>query len=208
MDATVATDVAADGPRANVLNFDLRGLARADMAWKLPRLVYLLAILAVMGSALLLLILYATGATVPGGPASSGRWSALAMIAGFGAVFAIGIASVPQLRGGASTLSIDAEGLHLIYSRRIREDILWSDRRGFILRDLTASATFANSGLEFQLHRPNFWARRTLLTENAFQSILREARRRPVEVATRRNGARRHGFSPLTYRIRRSIGGL
>ncbi len=194
------------GPATGDLAFDLRGLLAADRAWKLPRLAYVLVILVSLAAALLGLVESVGGSSVPIEASSSTRLTDLALAAGFAAVLGLGVVGIPRLRRGASTLTIDDVGLHLVYSRSAHEDIWWADRRGFVLRDLSASPAFARGDQAFRLHRASFWGRRTLLTQAAFESILRQADLRAMELSEERGSANRHGYVPITYRIRPSGG--
>lgn len=193
-------------PAAGDRAFDLRGLVAADRAWKLPRLAYVLVILVSLGVALLGLLESAGGSSSPIGASSGTRLTDLAVTAGLVAVLGLGVTGIPRLRRGASALTIDDVGLHLVYSPSAHEDIGWSDRRGFVLRDLSASPTFARGDQAFRFHRASLWGRRTLLTQAAFESILREAELRAMERSEERGSVNRYGYVPITYRIRASGG--
>ncbi len=194
------------GPASRDLAFDLRGLVAADRAWKLPRLAYVLVILGSLGVALLGLFESGGGSSSPIEASSGTRLTDLALTAGIVAVLGLGVTGIPRLRRGASALTIDNAGLHLVYSPSAHEDIGWSDRRGFVLRDLSASPMFVRGDQAFRLHRASFWGRRTLLTQAAFESILREAELRAMDRSEERGSANRYGYVPITYRIRPSAG--
>lgn len=186
--------------------YDLRPLASADRVWKLPRLAIALAILGSMGAAVVALWSSAgvSGPTHDGMlPNLLARWL---LTAGFAGLIAASLGGLLRLRSGALALSIDGEGLLFTYAGGKRELIPWSDRRGWTLHDLSHGDAAVAPLLAYQFHRSAFWARRTLLTRPAFDSVLGEARHRPLAISVRHGSTNGPGFAPVTFRIRPSTG--
>ncbi len=202
---TSATGEARPAETASCV-YDLRTLAAADRVWKLPRLAIALAILGSMGAAVAALWSSAglSGSTHDGIlPDLPVRWL---LTAGFAGLIAASLGGILRLRSGALALSIDGEGLHLTYAGGQRELIPWSDRRGWTLHDLSHGEATVPPSLDYQFHRSAFWARRTLLTRPAFDSVLGEARHRPLAISVRPGSPSGPGFAPVTFRIRPATG--
>jgi hypothetical protein len=185
-----------------MLEFDLRPLSSADVAWKRGSFLYLQVLLVAIGAELLA-FLWSERATptgfsigTPAGAVDLGLVLAMLGFLSFGGV------SVARFLPGAERLTLDAVGVHLIYRNVAREDIVWTDRSGLQLLDCSDVPDALREGTAFRLCGHGVWRRRSLLTRDAFAAVLAEARRRGemVSVRTRTTGSR--GPVIRSYRIR------
>jgi hypothetical protein len=194
-----------------VIGFDLRPLSPADTIWKRGGLVFALTILVAVGLELLEFVW--SERTTLSGPslrtATGGIILALTIaMLGF---LSFGVAGVPRLLPGAEALTIDAAGVYLVYRKATRVDFPWTDRSGFVLRDYSAFPDILRDGRTFILRGPHFWRRRTLLTREAFEAVLAEARGRGAKVRCGGEALRRGSRWPRctgSERVRENWSGL
>jgi hypothetical protein len=177
------------GPRS----FDLRGLRSADSESKRGGLVYV----AVVTASLAVQLVAFGWATIPS-LARRGLPGGVAgldfgLLAGLGGAVGFGLLGIRRLLPGATELRVDHGGIHLTYTRDRREDLPWNRVRGFVLCDYRNSPETLRGGRSLSLRGPHLWSRRTLLTQEAFETILCWAEAEHVSVTVRAPGAGRGG---------------
>ena len=182
--------------------FDLRSLAPADIAWKRGGVVYVVCALVAIAVEILAFTWSVRGTISGAGVDTIPGLTDLLLIASALGAIGFGVAGFPRLLAGADLLAVDDAGVHLYYRSGFREDYFWGERSSFVLRDYGHSPELVRSGRAFLLVGPRVWRRRTLLTRDALEAILSEARRQRVDIddhdAPRATGT----DPPKVYRIR------
>jgi len=169
-------------------SFDLRGLRSSDAESKRGGLVYVSVV-----TASLAVLLVAFGWTtipslargaLPGGVAGVD----FALLAGLGGAVGLGLLGIHRLLPGAIGLIVDRGGIRRTYARDRREDLPWDRVRGLVLCDYRQSPEMLRGGRSLSLRGPRFWSRRTLLTPEAFETILNGAEAERASVTVRAPG--------------------
>jgi hypothetical protein len=167
-----------------VTSFDLRAMKPADDAWKRGGLLYVSIVTATLTVELVALA-WATleSASRLGASFGSGDWD-LFLMGGIGAALGFGVLGIRRLLPGATQVEMDGRGVHLTYRRGRREDLSWQ-LPGFVLCDYREVPEMVEGSRALSLRGPHFWDRRTLLTPEAFDAILRSARTEHADVTLR-----------------------
>ena len=182
--------------------FDLTQLRLADRAWKRGGLVYVLALIAAIGAEVGSFAWSQREVLTGAGLASPTGRTDIVLIVLMGALLGGALKGVSRLLPGAMGLTMDSEGLHLLYPAGLREDIPWRDPAGFTLRDYSAFPEMVSANRAFIFSGPQYWRRRTLITEEAMHAILEEAGARDIRVSTRNRRVNSARPAPKIYQVR------
>ena len=185
-----------------MIGFDLRPLSTADADWKRGRLVFVVVLLISVAAELLVFVWSERAAFSGPSWATASGVTSVALIFAAVAFVSFALAGLPRLLPGAESLTVDARGVHLFYRNAGREDFPWTDRSGFLLRDLSALPDVARAGRAFSVRGARYWRRRTLLTRAAFDAILSEARARGAKVSAPGERVAPRGRPIRQYRVR------
>lgn len=177
--------------RMGATTFDLRALQPADLASKRGGLLYVAILTMAMVVEFFAIGWTTASAAVWGGVPLRDAWTNLLLLAGLGAAITFGVVGMRRLLPGAIRLDVDAWGVHLTYGHDRREDLSWEGGRRFVLSDYRDVPEMVEGARALSLRGPHFWGRRTLLTEEAFETILRFGRARETPVTVRTPGRRR-----------------
>ena len=176
--------------------YDLRALTAADRSWKQGGLTYTLAIVAILGVELTLVVRSPSGTL----PEPDGAWAIGLITALLGGIL-LGLLGVRRLLPGATAVEVNATGMVLVYPRGRCERLSWDEPRRLTLRDAREDEREVRAGTALQLRSGSYFRRRSLLTDPAFRAVLDAARKHGARI--RRRPARAPGaMGPIVYRVR------
>jgi hypothetical protein len=123
-------------------------------------------------------------------------------------IVVIGALTIPAYFAGARTVEVDDAGIRLEYKGRKAQELRWHDvRTRFTLIDDSGNPRMVSQSRGYHLYVPYIpgsWTfnRRSLLTRDAFETILAKANEKSARVSAFRGRAYWYGHSPQIHRIR------
>lgn len=186
------------------VNFDLRVYRGADRSWKLISFAVVLATAIGLAIEFSVLALDGIPSLKRGGLTTvGGQVFVLALALGTLCVGFLLLVVLPKQLSGAVELSVDDAGVSLTYPRGGKDHYLWRGRGGrFVLLDWSAYPEVTSRGLTYAIVGSSIWARRSLISREAFDAILRRAHAKELSVTTRTGSAALYGQAPLIYTVR------
>lgn len=194
--------MATSTPVSNFAQFDLREFRSADKKWKQVALYVVVAGALGLSLEVLALVVPDLGALEARGLSTqSGQFFLFGI---FVVILAISVCLIilPRQLSGAELLGVDDYGVHLRYPRGREDHFRWSSPGLlFTLYDYSSYKSEVELGGAYIIFGPHVWRRRSLISKEAFDSMLTRARARGAKISTYSGNPAWYGKSPVIHRV-------
>jgi hypothetical protein len=184
------------------MDFDLSGLRDADQALKRTSFYVVLSTALGLGVVLVGTEAWGIHFVLSSGLSTSqdqGLVFGGAMVAFTAGFLAL---TLPSFLPGAEAVRVDQEGIHLFFRGGRSRVYRWTDPHSrFCLKDYSAYPSVTRQGFSFVLSGARFWNGRSLLTENAYRTVLEEGRARRLVEREYKGSSQWYPHPPRIYQI-------
>ena len=200
------TSLAASQARQS--DFDLTGLQAADRTLKRSSLYLVVGGILWLGGILVYIEAWGFHFILSSGLSTSQDQGIVFGGAGLALAVIFSVMLIPSQLPGARRIRIDDVGLRMTFGSGRVKLFAWSDpRTQLVLRDFSSDPAVVRAGTTYSITGVHLWNGQSLLSKEAFDSLLSYARKRGLAVSQSRGSPFWYSVPPVVHSIRGGTGG-